>query len=66
MSGDGMEELLVKTGEALTAVKAMLDAQGAQPGTDQRSLAIAKTQFETAFLWAASAVQGPGIFEAVP
>ncbi|MBV2147890.1 hypothetical protein KRZ98_06245 [Sphingobium sp. AS12] len=58
-----MNELLEKTGAAMVAVKAMLDAMAAQPGIDKRSLAVARTQFETGFLWAASAVGGPGILD---
>ena len=62
----GMDNLLTKTGEAVVSVKAMLDAMAAHPGADPRGLAVAKTHFETAFLWAANATGGEGIFEAVP
>lgn len=58
-----MNDLLEKTGEAMMAVKAMLDAMAGQPGIDKRSLAAAKTEFETGFLWAASAVGGSGVLD---
>lgn len=61
-----MNDLLTKTGEAMTTVKAMLDAMAAQPGVDKRSLSIARTQFETGFLWAASAVGGPSVLDDQP
>lgn len=58
-----MNDLLTKTGDAIETVIAMIDAMDAHPGVDRRALAVARTNFETAFLWAASAVQGPSIFQ---
>lgn len=56
------EELaLVKTAEAMEAVKAMLAAIADVPGADPRAIAVTRTQFETAFLWTANAAQGGGI-----
>lgn len=57
------DDVLIKTGTAVEAVKAMLDAIGDIPGADRRAIAVAKTNFETAFLWVANATGGPGIFE---
>lgn len=58
-----MDEVTMKTGAAIGAVKAMLDAMAADPTVDKRGLAVARTQFETSFLWAANAVGGESIFE---
>ena len=52
---------LVATGDAIEAVKAMLAALRLVPGADPRALAVATTQFETAFLWTANAAQGGGV-----
>jgi hypothetical protein len=57
-----MEASLIKTGQAIEAVEAMLDALKELPGTDARSLAVARTHFETAFLWAANAAGGEAVF----
>lgn len=56
-----MQEALVKTGSAIEAVRDMLKALSALPDADPRAMAIARTQFETAFLWAASAAQGESV-----
>lgn len=56
-----MEEALVKTGSAIEAVKDMLKALSVLPDADPRAMAVARTQFETAFLWAANAVQGESV-----
>ncbi|WP_182466802.1 hypothetical protein [Sphingomonas gilva] len=56
-----MDDAVVKTGIALEAVAAMLEALAKAPDADPRSIALTRTQFETAFLWAASAVQGKGV-----
>lgn len=53
-------EVLEKTGAAIGAVKVMLDALAAMPNADGRAIAVAKTQFETAFLWTANAAAGDG------
>ncbi|PAL20216.1 hypothetical protein [Sphingopyxis sp. GW247-27LB] len=58
-----MDEVTRKVGDAIGAVKTMLDAMAADPTVDKRGLAVTRTQFETAFLWAANAVGGEGIFE---
>ncbi|PTR11767.1 MULTISPECIES: hypothetical protein [unclassified Novosphingobium] len=55
-----MDEVAAKTGAAMEAVKAMLDAMKAH-GADARGLAVCRTQFETAFLWAGVAVCGEPI-----
>lgn len=56
-----MDEVTTKTGAAIEAVKAMLDAMK-ENGADPRGLAVCRTQFETAFLWTANAVGGEPIF----
>src|SRR3546814_1198996 len=53
-----MDELTLKTGAAVVAVQAMLDAMAANSTVDERPSAVPRTQFETAFLWAANAVHG--------
>ena len=58
-----MEEIMVKTGGAIGAVQEMLTAMAADPSVDKRGLAVARTQFETAFLWAANAAAGESVFE---
>lgn len=57
-----MNEVTQKTGAAIDAVQKMLDAMAADPSVDKRGLAVARTQFETSFLWAANAVGGESIF----
>ena len=52
---------IYSTAAAIVAVQTMLDALKAAPETDQRSLAVARTQFETAFLWAANAAGGEAV-----
>jgi hypothetical protein len=52
-----MSEAVLKTGEALATVQAMLDAMKAVPGIDQRALSVARTNFEAGFLWIASAAE---------
>jgi hypothetical protein len=56
-----MDEVTLKVGDAIGAVKTLLDTMAADPSVDKRSLAVARTQFETAFLWAANAVGGEPI-----
>jgi hypothetical protein len=58
---DPMDTALVATGAAMEAVKTMLAALAELPEADARSLAVARTQFETAFLWAGSGAQGKGV-----
>lgn len=57
-----MEETMLKTGAAIGAVQSLLEALAADPTVDKRGLAVARTQFETAFLWAANAVGGESVF----
>ena len=47
---------------AVKAVQQLLDAVKDAPGSDPRQVAIARTQFETAFLWTANAVGGESLF----
>lgn len=56
-----MEEALVKTGLASEQVRDMLKALSALPDADPRALSVARTQFETDFLWAANAAQGESV-----
>ncbi|WP_225205381.1 hypothetical protein [Novosphingobium huizhouense] len=56
-----MDELTIKTGAAIEAVKAMLAAMK-EAEVDPRGLAVARTQFETAFLWVANAAGGDPVF----
>lgn len=58
-----MDEVTQKIGAAIGAVQAMFDAMAADPTVDKRGLAVTRTQFEAAFLWAANAVGGESIFE---
>jgi hypothetical protein len=44
-------------------VQELFDAMAADPTVDKRGLAVTRTQFETAFLWAANAVGGESVFE---
>lgn len=55
-----MDEIMKKTATAIEAVQAMLDAMR-ETDSDQRSLAVAKTQFETAFLWISTSANGGGV-----
>ncbi|WEK00600.1 MAG: hypothetical protein P0Y59_02595 [Candidatus Sphingomonas phytovorans] len=54
-------ETLDKTGVAMASVKALLDGLSALEGVDHRSAAVARTHFETAFLWVAVAASGEGV-----
>lgn len=47
---------------AIDAVQRFIHALEGTPTTDKRSLAVTRTQFETAFLWAANAHGGEPIF----
>jgi hypothetical protein len=49
---------------AIDAVQRLIQAIEDAPATDKRSLAVTRTQFETAFLWAANAYGGEPIFNA--
>lgn len=49
------------TAQAIDAVQRMLHALQ-DSGADARALAVARTQFETAFLWAVNAHGGEMIF----
>jgi hypothetical protein len=42
--------------KAFDAVYDLLKAIEALPGTDMRAVAVARTQFETGFLWSSSAI----------
>lgn len=48
--------------KAIDQVQRMIAAAADAPETDPRSLAVALTQFETAFLWYCSAVGGEPVF----
>lgn len=48
-------ELEIKVLKAISAVEELLAALKAKPTADARQLAIARTKFESAFLWAANA-----------
>lgn len=52
------ERTALRMAAAVEAVQAMLDVAKAMPETDGRSLAVARTQFEGAFLWLANALGG--------
>lgn len=47
---------------AIDAVQRLIAAVEDTPTADRRSLAVARTQFETAFLWIANAHGGEPIF----
>ena len=47
---------------AIDAVQRFIASLEDTPTTDKRSLAVTRTQFETAFLWAANAHGGEPIF----
>jgi|GEM_PF-3095010 len=49
---------------AIGAVQRFIHALEDTPTTDKHSLAVTRTQFETAFLWAANAHGGEPIFNA--
>lgn len=53
-----VEIMMAQAIDAVQRMLAELDANGA----DKRGLAVARTQFETAFLWAANAHGGEIIF----
>lgn len=59
-----MDDLMVAVGTAMEAAQKALDAAKAAPSTDPRSLAVARTQFETAFLWLTNAIGGEPVFHA--
>jgi len=59
-----MDDLMLAVGAAIEASQKALDAAKDAPGTDPRSLAVARTQFETAFLWLTNAVSGEPVFHA--
>ena len=54
-------EVELTVGAAIDAVQRLLAALE-DSGADKRGLAVARTQFETAFLWAANAHGGEPIF----
>lgn len=56
-------ELETEVANAIGAVEQLLEKIKATPGTNPRALAVARTQFETAFLWVANAAGGEGIFD---
>ncbi|WP_072379786.1 hypothetical protein [Novosphingobium sp. NDB2Meth1] len=56
-------ELETEVANAIGAVQQLLEKIKDTPGTSARSLAVARTQFETAFLWVANAAGGEGIFD---
>lgn len=48
---------------AANAINAAVNALREMPGIDQRSLAVARTQFETSLLWLSAAASGGGLLE---
>ena len=56
-------ELETKVANAIGAVEQLLAALRALPDADPRQVATARTQFETAFLWAANAAGGEAILD---
>ncbi len=56
-----MDDVLSKAADALEPVQALLSFVEDMPGTEPRALAIARTNFETGFLWFANAIDGEGI-----
>ena len=56
-------ELETKVAAAIGSVEQLLAALGAMPHTDPRMVAVARTQFGTAFLWAANAAGGEAILD---
>lgn len=57
-----MDELETEMAKAIDQVQRMLHIAENRLGPDPRSLALTRTQFETAFLWFANAVGGEPIF----
>lgn len=55
-------DLEAKMAAAMEAVQKLLAEAGSAPSTDPRSLAVARTHFETSFLWVANAVGGEPVF----
>lgn len=58
------DEALRATNKAIVAIGELLETVKAVPGADGRALAVARTQFETALLWVATAVDGGGVLDA--
>jgi hypothetical protein len=56
-----MDEVIQKTTKAMQAIGDLLATIEKLPASDARALAVARTQFETALLWTANAVDGGGI-----
>lgn len=52
----------IEMAAAIDAVQRLIAVAEDTPTTDRRSLSVARTQFETAFLWVASAHGGAPIF----
>lgn len=57
------DEYMEKIAVAMVAVTTMLDAAATLPASDKRAIAVARTQFDTGFLWAAKAVEGGGLLD---
>lgn len=55
------EEIDRKTRAAIVAVGALLETLATLPAVDRRCIAVARTEFETGFLWAASALAGGSV-----
>jgi len=51
----------IQIAAALKAVQSLLDTMRDTPEIDKRATAVAKTQFETAFLWVANST-GESLF----
>lgn len=54
--------LMNETKAAMNALGAVLDKLAAHPDTDKRAVAIAKTEAQTAGMWAVRAVTKPSSF----
>lgn len=56
------EEFVKITADAIEAAMRVLDAFAKLPAANPRALAVARTQFETAFLWLANSM-GPSVMD---
>lgn len=58
-------ELETNVALAIDAIQKLLTSLKAAPGVDTRSLAVARTHFETGFLWVANAASGEAILDGI-
>lgn len=54
-------ELQVQVALAIDQIEKLLAALKSAPDADQRAIAVARTHFETALLWSASAAAGGSV-----